>query len=189
MTHPTETVQDTEVRRCGCCGRQRPARQVAELGVTPGVFICAGCAFWAARRAGLLSALRQVRFRSLLPSLGRRAAPHTARAAIPVLPSSDLGRTAAFYALAGFVEAERHERYLILHNDGVELHFAYYDTISPGACFVHVTDATKMWKQLRDLDLDGVGVIADQTYGLRDFTVTDPDGNQIRIGSRSPDHR
>lgn len=183
MTRPTETVQDTDLRRCGCCGRQRPAGQVAELGVTPGVFICAGCALWAARRAGLLAALRQIRLRSLLPSFSRRTGPHTARAAIPVLPSSDLDRTAAFYAPAGFVEAERSEGYLLLHNDGVELHFAYHDTISPGACFVHVADVTKMWKQLRDLDIDGVGAIADQTYGLREFTLTDPDGNLIRIGS------
>ena len=188
MTRPTDTVPDTGLRRCGCCGRQRPADEVAELGVTPGVYICAGCALWAARRAGLLSALREVRIRALLPSfIARARAPHTAKAAIPILPSSDLDRTAVFYARAGFSDAERHDGYLLLHNDGVELHFAWQDTVTPGTCFVHVTDAGKMWKQLRDLGVDGVGEIADQDYGLREFVLTDPDGNRVRIGSPCPD--
>jgi hypothetical protein len=100
MTLPAETAQGADVRRCGCCGRQLPAGRVAELGSTPGVYICAGCALWAARRAGLLSALREIRLRSLLPRFTRRS-PHTARSAIPVLPSSDLDRTAEFYAPAG----------------------------------------------------------------------------------------
>ena len=188
MTRRADTVPETELRRCGCCGRQRPADHVAELGVTPGVYICAGCALWAARRAGLLSALRQIRLRALLPRFTNRArAPYTAKAAIPILPSSDLDRTAAFYAPAGFADAERHDDYLLLHNDGVELHFARHDTVTPSTCFVHVTDATKMWKQLRDLGVDGVGDIADQVYGLREFILTDPDGNQVRIGSLRPD--
>jgi len=184
MTRPA----DTGLRRCGCCGRQRPADEVAELGVTPGVYICAGCALWAARRAGLLSALRQVRIRALLPSfLHRTQAQHTTTAAIPILPSSDLDRTAAFYAHAGFTDAEHHDDYLLLHNDGVELHFAHHDAVTPGTCVIRVTDALKMWKQLRDLGVDGVGEIADRDYGLREFVLTDPDGNQVRIGSPRPD--
>jgi hypothetical protein len=185
MTLPAETIQNDDLRHCGCCGRHFPAGQVAELGTTPGVYICAGCALWAARRAGLLSALRQIRVRSLLPRFGRHA-PHVARSAIPILPSSDLDRTATFYAPAGFVEVERHEGYLLLHNGGVELHFAHHDTVTPGTCFVHVTDAAKLWKQLRHLGVEGVGDIADQNYGLREFTLTDPDGNQVRIGSPRP---
>lgn len=36
-------------RTCGCCGRER--RRLAELGSTPGVYICRLCALWAWRRA------------------------------------------------------------------------------------------------------------------------------------------
>jgi hypothetical protein len=188
MTRPADNLANTPLRRCGCCGRQRPADEVAELGVTPGVYICAGCALWAARRAGLLSALRQIRIRALLPGfLNRTPAPHTAKAAIPILPSSDLDRTAAFYAAAGFTDSDRHDDYLLLHNDGVELHFTRHDTVTPGTCLVCVTDAMKMWKQLRDLGVYGVGEITDQDYGLREFVLTDPDGNQIRVGSPVPD--
>ena len=187
MTHPADVVEDPNTRSCGCCGRQFPTQQVAELGVTPGVYICAGCAFWAARRAGVLSALRQIRIPSLLPRLASRGqAPHTAKAAVPILPSSDLDRTAAFYARAGFDDAERHDDYLLLHNDDVEIHFAHHDTVTPSTCFVLVTDAMKMWKQLRDQGMNGVGDIADQDHGLREFVLTDPDGNHVRIGSPRP---
>ena len=122
--------------RCGCCGRQLSARRVTELGVTPGVFICARCALWAARRAGVVSAWRQIPLRSLLPRLGRLRTGHMVRAIIPILPSTDLGRTAAFYAPVGFAESERHHGYLLLHSGGVELHFAHHDTVTPGACFL-----------------------------------------------------
>jgi catechol 2,3-dioxygenase-like lactoylglutathione lyase family enzyme len=180
---PAGTDTRSQLQRCGCCGRQLPADRVAELGVTPGVFICAGCALWAARRAGVVSALRQIRFRSLLPRLGHRRAAHMLRAAIPILPSTNLQRTAAFYAPVGFAQAKRHDGYLLLHSGGVELHFAHHDTVTPGACFVHVADAVKLWKQLRHLDVDGVGPLVEQDHGLREFVLTDPDGNQIRIGS------
>ena len=72
MNAPTPPV--IELRHCGCCDRKRPAGKVAELGNTPGVYICAGCALWAARRAGLLSALADLRFpgRRLLRSWRHR---------------------------------------------------------------------------------------------------------------------
>jgi catechol 2,3-dioxygenase-like lactoylglutathione lyase family enzyme len=182
MTLPSDTTQRADLRRCGCCGRMFPPGQVAELGSTPEVYICAGCALWAARRTGLLSALRQIRFRSVVPGLRRRG-PHTAQAAIPVLSSSDLDRTVAFYAPAGFTEVKRHADYVLLHSDGVELHFVRQDAVTPGTCFVHVTDSTKLWKRLRLLTVEGVGRVADQDYGMREFTLTDPDGNQMRFGS------
>jgi hypothetical protein len=39
-------------------------------------------------------------------------------------------------------------------------------------------------QQLHHLNVDGVSPIADQDHGLREFVLTDPDGNQIRIDSR-----
>jgi catechol 2,3-dioxygenase-like lactoylglutathione lyase family enzyme len=187
VTSPPDAAEDTDTRVCGCCGRQFPAQRVAELGVTPGVYVCAGCALWAARRAGLLSALRQIRIRALVSRLaGGARAPHTATAAVPILSSSDLERTEAFYARAGFAHPGRHDDYLILHNDGVELHFTRHDTVTPSTCFLHVTDAAKVWKQLRDQGGEGVGDLIDQDHGLREFVLTDPDGNRVRIGSPRP---
>ena len=114
MTDAAQTARTSDHEHCGCCGRQLPKNEVVELGTTPGVFICVGCALWAARRAGPLAALRQLRFTSL-GALARRltcsrTAPGSARAAIPILPSTDLNRTAAPYTAVGFSQTERPRR-------------------------------------------------------------------------------
>src|SRR5690348_9423578 len=53
MTSTDSSGSDTRTPRlnCGCCGRSMPANRVTELGSTPGVQICTGCALWAARRS------------------------------------------------------------------------------------------------------------------------------------------
>jgi hypothetical protein len=188
MSAAAETVRGSDHRHCGCCGRELPADEVVELGSTPGVFICVGCAWWAARRAGPVAALRQLRF-TPLGSLLRRLTGEThgsgpgPRSAIPILPSADLDRTAAFYAAAGFAETERYEGYLLLNNELVELHFSLEHSPAPSQCFIHVGDSLKLWKQLRHDGAAGVGPVADQDYGLREFVLTDPDGNRVRFGS------
>jgi hypothetical protein len=62
----------------------------------------------------------------------------------------------------------------------VEVHFTQTTPRCPGKAFVHVTDALKLWKHLRNRDTAGVGPIADQEYGLTD---PNPDGNNVRFGS------
>lgn len=71
MTAAAETTSSVSQERCGCCGRQFERRDVVELGSTPGVFICAGCALFAARRAGAGAAIRQLQF-TAIGSLLRR---------------------------------------------------------------------------------------------------------------------
>lgn len=56
---------------------------------------------------------------------------------------------------------------------------------TPGQCFIHVADAVKLWKQLCDRGTAGVGPIAEQNYGLREFVRTNPDGNRVRLGSHT----
>ena len=113
----TTAESTTQSRRCNCCGRTFPRREVAELCETPGVFMCTGCGLWAARRATTFGVLRRLSAETLQglahrlrPHRRHRLGPEAARAAIPVLASSDLGRTAAFWARFGFEETERHPR-------------------------------------------------------------------------------
>jgi catechol 2,3-dioxygenase-like lactoylglutathione lyase family enzyme len=187
MTVAAEIVRESDHEHCGCCGRELPRTEVTELGSTPGVFICVGCAVWAARRIGPTAALRQLRFTPLGALLRRLTGSHggesAARTAIPILPSADLDRTAAFYTAAGFTETGRHDGYLLLHSGPVELHFTEEASPAPGQCFIHVADALKLWKQLRHRDIAGLGEIAELDYGLREFVLTDPDGSRIRFGS------
>ena len=173
----------TDRRRCGCCGM--PRARLTELGDTPGVFICAGCAIWAARRAGGLLALAFHSAGRLLRlfSVGRHThAGSTALNVMPVLPSADLDRTARFYAALGFDIAGRYDGYLLLHDGPVELHFTQVAEVSPSQCFVQVLDAAALWKRLREHEVRGVGPLG-VNVGFPEFTVADPDGNQIRIGS------
>jgi catechol 2,3-dioxygenase-like lactoylglutathione lyase family enzyme len=179
-----------QTRHCGCCGRAFPAGRVAELGVTTGVFVCAGCALWAARRATSLGLIRGLPAASVKALWGRlrphshALRPEEARTAIPILPSNDLDRTAAFWTQTGFTETERFPGYLLLNSGDAELHFSRPDQpTSPGECFVHVGDARQLWKRLHDHAVAGVGPIADTDYGLREFVVTDADGNRVRFGS------
>ena len=49
--------------------------------------------------------------------------------------------------------------------------------------FIHVQNAAAVWKRLRSEDVTGLEPLQDQDYGLREFVITDPDGNRIRVGS------
>ena len=128
----------------------------------------------------------------LLAGRRRRA---TFRSAIPILPSGDLDRTTRFWRAVGFEAVERFDDYLVTHAEGVELHFTTRpegdeaegrDGRRPGLAFVHVRDALALWKRLRSADVAGLGPVQDKDFGLREFVVTDPDGNRVRFGSPLP---
>jgi hypothetical protein len=85
-------------------------------------------------------------------------------------------------------EVARYEGYLLMGLQGVELHFtADPDCAGRGQAFVLVPDARRLWKQLKSQDAPGLGALEDRDHGLREFVVTDPDGNRIRVGSPIPD--
>jgi catechol 2,3-dioxygenase-like lactoylglutathione lyase family enzyme len=116
----------------------------------------------------------------------------TFRSAIPIMPSADLDRTIGFWRPIGFEVVERFDGYLVTHADGVELHFtvdAGRDVSGgvvgprPGSAFVHVQDALALWKRLRSADVVSIGPVEEHDYGLREFVVTDLDGNRVRFGS------
>ena len=173
--------------RCGCCGQARPAGRLVELGSTPGVYICDRCALWAARRSARMPVIR-LDPRAVLAWLRTRART-TAPVArtIPILPSTDLDRTAGFYRSAGMEVVARYEGYLLMGFRGVELHFATEPgAAGAGRALVLVPDAGRLWKQLKSQGVPGLGPVEDREHGLREFVVTDPDGNRIRVGSTIP---
>jgi uncharacterized glyoxalase superfamily protein PhnB len=77
--------------------------------------------------------------------------------------------------------------YLLMGFRGVELHFTTEPGVAGrGQAFVLVPDAGRLWKQLKSQGAPGLGPVEDREHGLREFVVTDPDGNQIRVGSPIP---
>jgi len=108
--------------------------------------------------------------------------------AIPILPSADLDRTAAYYRAFGLEVTGRYDGYLVLNAGPAEMHFSSDgDVGAPGQAFVHVADAGRLWKQLKGAGMAGIGPVEDQPHGLREFVATDPDGNRIRVGSPTHD--
>jgi catechol 2,3-dioxygenase-like lactoylglutathione lyase family enzyme len=113
--------------------------------------------------------------------------------AVPLLASPDLDATLAFYQGLGFVSTGApHEEwdYLIIRSDELELHFVgpTAGRQSPGSCFIYVDDADAVFRDWQ------AGVVAPArieapihtNFGMRAFTLFDPDGNELRVGS-APD--
>jgi catechol 2,3-dioxygenase-like lactoylglutathione lyase family enzyme len=188
-TAASDTERPTSTARCGCCGRAVHASRLTELGSTPGVFICTSCALWAARRSSNVPVLRldpRLAARWVRHRIARTAGPATM--AIPILYSTDLDRTAAYYRPLGLKVIERHDAFLVMRTGSAELHFTSgHVAPAPGQAFMHVPDAGKLWKELQAHAVVDVGPLEDRPSGLREFVVTDPDGNRIRVGSRPPE--
>jgi catechol 2,3-dioxygenase-like lactoylglutathione lyase family enzyme len=110
--------------------------------------------------------------------------------ALPLLSSADLQATLAFYERLGFrskgAPPEEWD-YLIVDADGIELHFVgpVVDERSPGSCFVYVDDIDAVyarWHQAAGDDARFVP-LRHTNYGMRAFTMFDPDGNEVRVGT------
>jgi catechol 2,3-dioxygenase-like lactoylglutathione lyase family enzyme len=111
--------------------------------------------------------------------------------AVPILASRDLATTLRFYETLGFenrgAPPPDEWDYLIAGRDGIELHFIGPSAgeRAPGSCFLYVEDADGIhaeWKALAPPSAEvELPVITD--YGMNEFTLVDPHGNEIRVGS------
>jgi len=104
----------------------------------------------------------------------------------------DIGRSTQFYCQLGF-DLERDDgAFVILSWEGNRLFLAERKDLPSPAAFpqanirIMVPDVDKYWKLSRELDAPVLNPIADRTYGLRDFTIADPDGFVVRFGTRQP---
>jgi hypothetical protein len=105
----------------------------------------------------------------------------------PVLPVRDLNEAVGFYKTAGF-DAREYDgggfAFVSYRDEGVfdldEIDGLDSET-NAAACFI-VVDRVDEWHA--ELMAAGLPVtpIANQPWGLREFTLTDPSGNELRIG-------
>jgi catechol 2,3-dioxygenase-like lactoylglutathione lyase family enzyme len=107
---------------------------------------------------------------------------------IPTLPARNIDETVAHYEQLGFELVARYpgeQTYAIVRRDDAELHF-YEFPVDPkknlAGCYLRIGDAAALFEEWRDA-ADVVQPLADQDYGLRDFAISDPSGNLIRVGS------
>ncbi len=106
----------------------------------------------------------------------------------PIMPTTDMARTAAFYTALGFAVNRYSDEFLMLRRDDIELFFGLnleHDPKRTASCiYVRVTDSAalyEMWK-----GIEGVKAPKDQDYNMRDLPVGDPDNNLILFGSPIP---
>lgn len=102
-----------------------------------------------------------------------------------VFPVADMAEAQRFYESLGF-EVERHDDgYAWVRHDGAEVaHLAFVDDLDPGtnraAGYWHVLDVGH-WHD-RFAAAETRGDIVDEPWGMREFRITDPSGNLLRVG-------
>jgi len=103
----------------------------------------------------------------------------------------DVGVSKAFYVALGFEVLEDRGTFVTL---GWEEHRLFLDERaeelppappSPQANIrVMVADVDAYWSRAQALGAPVAAPIGDREYGLRDFTIVDPDGFGVRFGTR-----
>jgi uncharacterized glyoxalase superfamily protein PhnB len=154
---------------CSCCGEDK--RTVA-LRSRDDVELCRDCLEWLLGQIGVSST--------------------------PTLPVVDMAEAVAFYESAGFgVRLYRDE-----HHDAGD-GFAFVDIdgqsvfdldaapemeaeANRAGCYLIAADAEEWHARLSAAGVP-VTPIEDQPWGMREFTLTDPSGNHVRIGRGIPD--
>jgi uncharacterized glyoxalase superfamily protein PhnB len=108
--------------------------------------------------------------------------------AVPQLPVTDLEATQAWYRdVLGFEIAWASSDFGAVWQDRVEIFFARVPRPLPGGCLcVRVADADALCARYRERGAKIVAELEDKPWGMREFTLEDPNGHQLRIGHPIP---
>jgi catechol 2,3-dioxygenase-like lactoylglutathione lyase family enzyme len=118
---------------------------------------------------------------------------------VPILNVSDIRAAIAFYTMLGFVSeftdtaGGDEPTYASVALDGQAVHLSTLagDSVRGGAVYLYVEDVGTLFQRFVDAGLKTPGNPdspvedgpVDQTWGMREFYVRDPDGNALRFGS------
>ena len=149
--------------KCSCCGREREA--VTALRCHADVKVCRVCIEWLRQQSGAIDVT-------------------------PTLPVVDMNAAVGFYERAGFDVEQYDDGFAFVEYDDTSVFsLDLADHIDPtrngAGCYLIVPDPDD-WH--RRLDAAGLPVtpIENMPWGMREFTLTDPSGNHLRIGANSP---
>ena len=103
---------------------------------------------------------------------------------VPILRATDAAASVAWYRQIGFEKTFEHRfadgmpAYVGVERDGAEIHLSEHtgDAPGPGLVYIWVDDVDRLAEHF--------GVVPDEMPWARDFEVTDPDGNRIRLAQR-----
>ena len=104
----------------------------------------------------------------------------------------DLQRSKTFYLQLGFDLLSEKESFISLTWENHQLFLEERRDLPPLAdspqanMRIMVPDVDECWRRISEMKARVIKPIADRGYGLRDFTIADPDGFGLRFGSRLP---
>ncbi len=119
---------------------------------------------------------------------------------IPILPCRSIDEQLAFYEAIGFEVTYRQKApnvFAAVRRGPIELQFftmqGYEPANSYSTCYVLTADVDRLYADFRDglkrafgrvpsRGIPRIGALNDMSYGVRQFVMTDPGGNMIRIG-------
>jgi uncharacterized glyoxalase superfamily protein PhnB len=147
--------------QCYCCGEERDPDTVASLACHDEVKVCRVCIGWLMQRAGGVDVT-------------------------PTLPVVDMDEATDFYVRAGFQIERYNDEFAFVTVDDqsvfdLDLAAGMEPATNHAGCYV-ITRDTDAWHAR--LSASGLPVtdVQDMPWGMHEFTLTDPSGNQVRIG-------
>lgn len=102
----------------------------------------------------------------------------------------DIARARAFYEALGFAVEGDKGTFVTLTWEGHQLYLDERPDLPPSVGHpqanvrIMVPDVDAYWARAQTLGAPILAPIADRDYGLRDFTILDPDGFGLRFGTR-----
>ncbi|MDL4773489.1 bleomycin resistance protein [Actinomadura xylanilytica] len=119
---------------------------------------------------------------------------------IPIFPCRSIDETWGFYRALGFEQTSYQKSpnpFLTVRRGDIDLQFFGWKQHDPAGslhmCYISTPGVDALYESFRGglrtalgrvptRGLPRIGALKDMTYGVRQFLVTDPDGNQLRIG-------
>lgn len=147
--------------RCSCCGEDRDESMVTALMCHDEIKVCRACVGWLGRRVGAIDVT-------------------------PTLPVADMVEAVRFCEAAGLEVHQYDDGFAFVHLGGqsvfdLDLIVDLDRAANHAGCYIITGDVDGWHGRLLAAGLD-VTAIVDQPWGMREFTVTDPSGNNIRVG-------
>ncbi len=105
--------------------------------------------------------------------------------ATPELAYPDLEAARGFWRSLGFTITDHDTGFAFATRDGVELHLFASERGGGSGVYLHVPDVDDEHRRWAAAGAEPTPV-ADQPWGMREFSVTDPGGNRIRVGRPLP---
>ena len=114
-------------------------------------------------------------------------APHVTEIFVP-----DMAPPKTFYQARGFTLTADRGDFVVFTWEGHELYLDQRPNLPPipthpqANLRVMVPNVDHYWTRAQTLNAPILAPLADRNYGLRDFTILDPDGYGLRFGTRLP---